>query len=189
MTAVSQSQPPRIRIAGLDLSLTSTGLALPDGTLHTITSKHRGIPRVIDLRNQITYALGAQDYLDIAGVDLVVIEGYSFSSRNSQAHALGELGGAVRVALHEHDVPWVEISPATLKKYACGKGNAPKDQVLVAAVQRLGVTPANSDEADAAWLRAMALDRYGHPLTVMPKINRGALYVVDWPDLEVTADA
>lgn len=171
--------PPKITIAGADLSLSSTGVALPDGRLCTIQSKHRGIERILDIRNQLIGELSLN-----GPVQLVAIEGYSFASRNSQAHALGELGGVIRAALYLLQIPYVEISPATLKKYACGKGNASKDQVLVAFVSRFRMEPANSDEADAAWLRAMALDHYGHPVATMPKAHRDALTKIPWPTLE-----
>jgi Holliday junction resolvasome RuvABC endonuclease subunit len=169
------------RVVGLDLSLTSTGVALPDGTLATITSKRRGIQRCIDITQQLHTMLR----FDVSiRVDLFTIEGYSFASRNSQAHALGELGGIIRADLWTCSVPWVDVPPASLKRYATGKGNAPKDQVLVAAVHRLDITPSNSDEADAAWLRALTLDHYGHPLAAMPKTHRTALDKIAWPTLE-----
>lgn len=169
------------RVAALDLSLSSTGLALPDGTLATITSRYRGVERLMDVRNQIAALLNHHEH---GYPDLVVIEGYSFASRNSHAHALGELGGVIRVFLYAVGVPVVEVSPAALKKAATGRGNAAKDQVLVAAVQRLNITPANSDEADAAWLRAMALDHYGAPVAAVPKTHRTALDKIAWPTLE-----
>lgn len=176
------------RVAGIDLSLTSTGLALPDGTLISITSRQRGIPRCLGIAGEILGHLTnreADGYLARLPIaDLIAIEGYSYSSRNSQAHALGELGGIVRGSLHDYDIPWVDISPATVKKYATGRGNAPKDQVLVAAVSRLGITPQNSDEADAAWLRALTLDHYGHPPVAMPKTHRAALDKITWPALQ-----
>lgn len=34
------------------------------------------------------------------------------------------------------------------------------------------------------WLRAMALDHYGHPVVPMPAANREALRKIDWPALD-----
>lgn len=143
-----------MRILGLDLSLTETGVCGIDGSLcqtNRIRSKARGPQRLIEIRDAVSELL-----LD---VDLVVIEGYSFNSKFSHAHALGELGGVVRVALHEHDVAWLDVSPAVLKKWATGKGNADKDTMLTAAV-RAGFQGSNNNEADAWWLAHLGMHAY-----------------------------
>lgn len=162
------------RVVGLDLSLTATGIALPDGTTATLTTKLRGCERLIDLRNRCRKAC------ELA--DLAVVEGYSFGSRNSHAHALGELGGVVRVALHVASVRFVEVSPSSLKKYATGKGNANKGEMLAAAIRRLDYQGASDNEADALWLRAMGLDALGCPVVDLPAVNRTALAKVAWPE-------
>lgn len=171
------------RPSGLDLSLTSTGVAAPDGSLHIIASKQRGIERVVDIAHNALHLIGALS-VDHRGVDIVAIEGYSFSSRNSHAHALGELGGVVRYELWARGVPWVDIPPATVKKYATGKGNATKDQVLAAAIRRGGplFTGTGNDVADAWWLRTLTLDAYNHPLIAVPQTHRAALDKIDWPE-------
>jgi crossover junction endodeoxyribonuclease RuvC len=142
--------------------------------------KRRDVERLIWLR----------DYLHVVTVgervDLVIIEGYSFGSRASHAHSLGELGGVVRVMLHERGIPFAVVSPSALKLYACGKGNATKDAVLASAVHRFGREMGN-DEADALWLWALAKDAYGEPLLAMPAHNREALEKIDWPKVGVPA--
>jgi Holliday junction resolvasome RuvABC endonuclease subunit len=169
-----------VRIVAFDLSLTSTGWA----------SAHNGVraygridPCNATAVNRLVFirtALLQKTQL----ANLVVLEGYSFGSVQ-QAHRIGELGGVVRVALHEAGVPVAEIAPASLKRYATGRGNAGKAEVLVAAVKRLGYDGASSDEADALWLLAMALDHYGVPGKVdMPQQHRTALEKVAWPTRE-----
>lgn len=165
------------RVVGLDLSLTATGIASPDGTTTVLATKLRGCERLIDLRDRTRKAC------ELA--DLVALEGYSFGSRNSHAHALGELGGVVRVALHVASVRFVEVPPSSLKKYATGKGNAGKEEMLAAAIRRLGYDGHDNNEADALWLRAMALDTLGHPVVDMPAVNRAALEKVAWPQVMV----
>lgn len=49
-----------------------------------------------------------------------------------------------------------------LKRYATGKGNADKSEMMTAAEKRWGVTPADDNEADAMMLAAWAVD--GCPL-------------------------
>lgn len=159
-------------IVALDLSLTSTGWACVEG-VGTFTTKERGLQRLQRLREQI---------LTLAGptTDVAAIEGYAFGRPNGMA-ALGELGGVVRLALYEHDITIVDVPPASLKKYATGKGNANKELMLVEAVRRLGYAGSNNDEADALWLYTMTCDALCGTAPVVPQAHRVALNAIDWP--------
>lgn len=167
-----------LRLAGLDLSLTSTGYAesVPMGIVVCVLKpKTTGCKRLVQVRNEVlTLAQGA---------DLILIEGYSFGTRNHRAEAIGELGGVVRVALYEAGIPFLEVSPKEIKKYATGKGNASKEAVYGAAVHRAGREFATTDEADAWWLLQMALAHYGLPHVPMPVVNRAVLDKIAWPTL------
>ncbi|NUS59160.1 MAG: hypothetical protein HOV66_30530, partial [Streptomycetaceae bacterium] len=79
-----------------------------------------------------------------------------------------------------HEV--VEVTTGGVKKYATGKGNAGKDEVLAAVVRRYpDVEVSNNNEADALVLRAMGCDHLGQPLAVVPQTHRAALDKVAWP--------
>lgn len=163
-------------VLGLDLSLTATGVALPDGSTRLIklgSCCNRGMKRLASIRRQV---LGM---VQESGAELVSVEGYSFGSRDSHAHALGELGGVIRLALSEAGVPYIDVPPSSLKKYATGKGNATKELVLVHAVRRLEYPGSDNNEADALWLRALGLDFLGSPVVEMPQLNRTALEKID----------
>lgn len=162
-----------MRIVAFDLSLNATGVASAAGVevLAPPASCSSGVARLRWIRGAV---------LDRAG-DLNVIEGYSYASRGQAIISLGELGGVVRVALTDTGVKWVEVPPACRAKYATGKGNASKEQVFAEAIRRLGYAGHSNDEADALWLRAMALDHYGAPVCEMPKVHRAALDAVKWP--------
>ena len=54
----------------------------------------------------------------------------------------------------------VSVHTATLKKHATGSGRAGKDDMIRAASERWGRTPATDDEADALCLLAYAVDEY-----------------------------
>lgn len=161
-----------MKIAGLDLSLTSTGLVDGAGEAHLIGSKQRGLDRLAELRDLI---------LDnLAGATLVAIEGYAYG-RPNQAHQLGELGGVIRLALHERDIHIANVPPSTVKLWATGKGNAPKDAVLAAAVRRWPDINDNNI-ADAAWLRDLAEHAYsGKDTPEIPAAKARALIAVEWP--------
>lgn len=163
-----------MRILALDVSLTSTGYAVGEGSdykLGTIVppkAAKSGMPRLAYIRDCV---------LDLArGATMVVLEGYNFHSKTS-AVMLGEIGGIIRLALFEAGIFYVEVPPNTLKKYATGKGKGQKAGILVAAGNRLGYAGDNDDEADALWLYAMALDAHGRALVQLPAVNREALHV------------
>lgn len=162
------------RIVGLDLSLVSTGIADIAGTF-TVKTTARGPQRLNEIRSVV------RDFTRAA--NLVVLEGYAYNKHQGMA-AIGELGGVIRLLLHTRGIRYVEIPPASLKKYACGRGNASKDDMLGAAYKRLPAFDGNNDCADAAFLRAMALDFYGFPVCDMPAVNRTALDAIAWPDLK-----
>lgn len=175
-----------MNILGLDLSLTSTGVAHPDGTVERLRPKSFGMERLAWFRSTIEDLVFDRTAERSPVLDLVAIEGYSMGPQRGSsgiAQALGELGGVVRLLLYDLEVPTVEIPPSTLKKFATGKGNASKEEMLVAAVRRLGYEGSSNDEADALWLRVAALDAYGLPEIEMPKAQRDALGKVDWPVL------
>lgn len=170
-------------ILSLDLSLTAPGYCDCEGcgTFH-VPAKLRGVERLIDIRDQVKESA--------AGFcDLVVIEGYSYGSKGQAVINIGELGGVIRVALHELHLPVVEIPPACLKRYATGRGNASKDDVLQAGVMRSGHTFVDNNACDAWWLWCMAMEHYcpgdaGVPK--MPAANREALGKINWVVLEGT---
>jgi Holliday junction resolvasome RuvABC endonuclease subunit len=115
-------------------------------------------------------------------VDLVVIEGYSFGSKGRAVFNIGELGGVVRLSLWEEGIPYVDIPPTCLKKFATGRGNSSKDDVLQAGVMRSGWhTFTDNNACDAWWLWQMALTHYEPEKAVkMPAGNLTALEKISW---------
>ena len=95
--------------------------------------------------------------LKLYRVSHVGIEGYSFGSLNSRAHATGEIGGVIRLALNDLSIPSVEIPPTSLKKFVSGKGNTPKASMGLALYKRYGLYLTNEDQVDSAGLSIMAL--------------------------------
>jgi Holliday junction resolvasome RuvABC endonuclease subunit len=174
-------------IMGLDLSLVATGLALTDPRdgnsieTRTLTSRNRGVERLAGYVDEIMAA--AMGYR----LTLAVIEDLPIGARNNAAGPLGMLHGAVRVALWREGYEIVLAAPASLKKYATGKGNATKSDMRMALYQRAGLDVRDDDQVDAWWLAAMGRDRYGAPVVTLPQTHTVALAKVEWPDLsEVT---
>ena len=74
---------------------------------------------------------------------------------------LGEVGGIVRTRLFEMGVRFVDAPPSSVKRFATGNGNAPKEQMVARAIELGARGNVNDDEADAFHLRRMARAAHG----------------------------
>ena len=165
-----------MRFMGLDLSLTSTGYSC-DGDTGTIAVKTKGVERLFNIRDEVM--LACREHRP----DVVVIEGYAFSSRASHAHSIGELGGVIRIALYENSFVFVEIPPTCRAKFATGRGNASKTEVVSAISARTGKTwigKGADDECDAWILEQMGRTQFGFSDYEWPIKNLESLAGVDW---------
>lgn len=167
-----------MNLLALDLSLTSTGWAATDGrgsvASGTFSPKGKGAGR---LQVAVSWL---DEWLDNWEPQVTILEGYAFRAHG--AHYAGELGGVIRLRLHQRCKIVVELPPACRAKLATGKGNAGKEQVLVEAVKRLGYDGHSNDEADARWLLQAALIRYRLPGAVtLPQAHLDALTKIEWP--------
>jgi Holliday junction resolvasome RuvABC endonuclease subunit len=164
---------------GLDLSLTSTGYSI-NGETGAIAVKTKEAERLYEIREDVVNLVKSHD------VDAVVIEGYAFSARNSQSHKIGELGGVIRLALHEMDIPYIEVPPTCRAKFATGKGNSAKTEVVSAVSARTGIIwigKGADDMCDAWLLEQMGLTALGKTEYDWPKSSTDALKTVDWSPL------
>lgn len=164
------------RTIGIDPSLTSTGLSIWEDT-RSIRPVLKGVPRLIEIRNELMNVIGERNIVAVA------IEGYSFSSRNSHAHSLGELGGAIRIALYERGIPWLEVPPTVRAKFATGKGNASKSEVVSAISAMTGIVWSGADGADRcdAWvIEQVLLAKLGESQHAWSKQQLEALAKVQW---------
>jgi Holliday junction resolvasome RuvABC endonuclease subunit len=175
--AAAAAGSPALRVLGLDLSITATGYALPDGQTATFKGPWKGDWRIVAIKEAVA------GHADL--VDLAVIE--DLPTHAKAAGITGMVHGAVRAVLLEAGVPYVLVTPATLKAFATGRGNADKTAMAVAALKRAGREFADDNQCDAWWLRAAALDHYGQPEFDLPKVQRERLVKVVWPDLTAVA--
>lgn len=138
---------------GLDASLTSFGVyMLPikgTGNTYSFTvgtdNKTSDTWRTLDLATEVIEAIDALPLQSIA-----TFEDYGPVGRTSgKITARAEMCGIIKYhLLCVRKVPIILVAPKPLKQYACGNGNAKKEQMLNAA-NALGVFPATNDEADA----------------------------------------
>lgn len=172
--------PPKV--LGLDLSLTCTGVA-GRGWTDTIKphTAMRGEDRLLFIRQQIITTW-------VPGTALVAIEGPSYASTGRGQHERAGLWWMVACALRTHGIPVAVIPPSSVKKYATGRGNAAKADMVREVTKRFPWFDGGEDEADALVLASMAADHLGQPMAQMPATHRAALDAVQWPDLPALAE-
>lgn len=167
------------QVYGLDLSLTSTGIASSLGWSEVIKppAKLRGHDRMAHLKAAI--------FEYVKDADLVVVEGPSYGSVANQRghHERAGLWWLITHALWLRNIPTAVAPPKSVKKYICDKGNASKDDVLVAVCRRFPTFAGDNNSADAMVLAALGTDHLGIPMVAMPQTHRAALAGVEWPDL------
>ena len=170
----------KTNVMGLDLSLTSTGISV-NGSTQSIRSKNKGIKRLIEIRDGILAVVKAE------GVGIVAIEGYSYASQYSQAHSIGQLGGVVKVAIGEIGLPTAIIPPTCRAKFATGKGNSGKLDVVASITAKTGLLFTGADGTDRcdAWiLEQMTLTYLGLSAYEWSQDQLLALNKCDFTELE-----
>lgn len=158
-------------VAGIDPSLTSTGVAVvrspervetaivtskpPAAGTETVRSRFQRMERL---------ATSILDLVD--GADVVGIEAPAYGMRNAgKVHDRSGLWWWIVGQLEARGVPVVEVSPPSRMMYATGKGNAGKDLVLVTAAatyKQAAIT--GNDIADAVVIAAMISRLAGQPI-------------------------
>ncbi|MFE4691222.1 hypothetical protein ACFRH6_14330 [Streptomyces sp. NPDC056749] len=171
--------PGGLRVIGLDLSLTSTGVCLPDGSTFRIKTRQKdGDRRLLAIRDGVRSALAAHR------PHLAVVE--DLPKHAMAAGITAKVHGIVLGELLDARVPYAYVVPATLKSYACDHGNADKARMAAAAYLAAGVEFSDDkggDQCDAWWLRAAGHDALDAPLFGMPQAQRDRLLKVEWPDV------
>lgn len=154
-------------ILGIDFSLTSTGVCLiSDGEAEcaTIGSKKeatwdRFVERVEGIADSII------EWADTAPDTVVVLESPAFLAKSSSLDRMFGGWWLLVAELRAHFAnPPLLVTPSQLKKFATGKGNAGKDQVLASVIRRYpDVHVAGNDQADALVLAAIGAAAFKEP--------------------------
>lgn len=174
-----------MRIMGLDLSITCTGVAFPDDTTAVIKPRGKGYARLLSIENRIDAAVR------IGRPQLAVVEDIRAGLKGDAAKVIPMVHAAALLPLLRYGIPFVFVNAKTLKLYATGYGGgADKESMAVAAFTYAGrkfTDDKGGDQCDAWWLRAAGHAAYGEPVVRVPKANMDALRVVDWPALSGAA--
>jgi Holliday junction resolvasome RuvABC endonuclease subunit len=191
--AVTEILAAPLRVAGLDPSLTSFGIAVISGPDLT-PMLYRLRPAPMRGHERIAFLLGEVASM-VIGCDLAVVEGVLANMAGAEAHLnLAGLHWMIRHRLWEIGLPYAVVTPSTRRKWLTGNGNASKDDCLVATVKRFPRAEiSGNDTADALTLAAMGVAAYGEHYVQMPQDRTALLHaartdkhhrgepVIDWP--------
>ena len=167
-----------MNVLGLDLSMTATGICLPDGrTLTVATDAKTKDMRLRTIRNAVGDAVRENM------TELVVMEEAPPGLKGPAIKAIHMVQGSVRTCLLDLGVPYAVVNPSTLKRYATGKPGADKTAMAMAAYKRADLEFADDNQCDAWWLRMMGLDWNGYCPVLLPMAQRDAMKAVTWPTL------
>jgi Holliday junction resolvasome RuvABC endonuclease subunit len=146
-----------MKIMGVDPSITRTGIGLPDQTTFTISP-----PKQVTGDDRLEYFT---DHIGLtartAHTDLVVMEDAPTALQGNAGRVLLHLQGTLRLELKRQKIPYMILSPSSLKKFATGNGSSDKTGMALAAFKRLGREYGTDDECDADWLRIAGRFVYG----------------------------
>lgn len=141
---------------GVDQSLRSTGVALvsSEGSrLYTGTVtplKLTGAPRLAYIRDNLRNVVVSSGPITHAA-----LEGYAMDAVN-RSFDLGEVGGLVRLLLHDLGIPFVVVAPTSLKQFAGCSGVTSKKGMREAVLKTWKLDIEQNDECDAFVLAQVA---------------------------------
>jgi Holliday junction resolvasome RuvABC endonuclease subunit len=164
-----------MRIIGLDLSMSATGVCMPDGSTVVIKPKGKGDARLLPVHERLSAALR------VARPDLAVVEDIRAGLKGDAARIIPMVHAAALLALMQAGVPYVYVNAMTLKVYATGRGGADKAAMMRAARERAGRVFRDDNECDAWWLHAAGRAAYGSLVVSVPDKQAQALQGVAWP--------
>jgi crossover junction endodeoxyribonuclease RuvC len=137
-----------LKILAIDQSLNSTGTCVYLGVatpliVNTIDPKKlRGVERLWFIRDAIIRSIQQYD------IQLVILEEYGFAAVG-RVFSLGEIGGILKLACYDLNVPHFPMPIGTHKMFSTGKGNTKKDMMLLEIFKRYGIEAKDDDQADA----------------------------------------
>ena len=179
-----------VMVVGIDPSL--TGLGISAGQFLTGLGISKGqVTEVFRTSASLNYTLRERCSLLAFRIDLfltrhlrrdvprlVAIEAPAFyaSSGKTNLYDRGYLRCSLDSVFYNHNCLVIDVAPTTLRKFVCGRGNAPKMEVPVKVLKRWGVD--FEDDAGANKAEAYALYQYGAAvikgeIEYVPPLQRG----------------
>ena len=170
---------------GLDLSLSSSGAVIIDQNYkilrkHVLSTSCVGVERLFFLEKLLNSFFEE----NIESISMICIESPAYGISEGNLFNLGQWAGIVELALFKLGKKYIFASPSQLKKYVLGKGNGPKQLMLLKTFQNFQEAFENDNICDAYGLARIAHDYYiqkilkkevtlkNYQLEVLNKINK-----------------
>ena len=145
--------------AGLDWSMNSPSICIHDGsewsatngTFYYLSQKSKLVMTTDQLKGTLYKEYKSQQerfdnlscwaltIMNDKGVRNAGLEGYSYGSSGSRLFEIGENTGLLKFKMWSHDINFEVYAPTSIKKFACGKGNAGKDKMWDAFIEETGL--------------------------------------------------
>lgn len=106
--------------------------------------------RMITLVDNIVKELRPDDY--------ITIESPSNHSKGKFISQMFGIAWAIRIQLMRLGIRYIDVAPSQVKKFATGKGNAPKDQMILPLSKKWGFENRNDNIRDAYVLARIGLN-------------------------------
>ncbi len=157
------------RYVGIDPS-TKTGLVILDeggSVLHQqeITTTTKEDPqRFLNIAHSVLW--------EVYGDCKIFIEGFAYGAKGKGVSTQYGVGWTIRSKLIEKGMTYTEISPGALKKFASGKGNTKKDELVLPIYKKWGFE-SNSDNVRDAYVLSQIgryLDGLETPLSYQEEV-------------------
>jgi len=143
-------------IMGIDPSLVGTGvICLRDGEIERQQLiKTKPTDNHLD---ELRRLLKIVDEIDFVDVEFAAMEGMAFMARNTTSLVqLSGLNYMIRARMYAYKIPFIIVAPMALKKFITGKGNAPKEFMLMEVYKRFGQEFRDNNLCDAYSLARLA---------------------------------
>ena len=88
--------------------------------------------------------------------DVICIEGFSYGSKGAGVSTQYGIGWLIRAELIKNGYTYYEVSPSSVKKFATGKGNTKKDEMVLPIYKRWGFEHSSDNVRDAYVLAHIA---------------------------------
>src|SRR5699024_3925154 len=143
-----------VNYIGIDPS-TKTGIVILDNDGNVLLEEEitgtgdKDPKRMVTLTNKIINQIKGQN-------STICIEGFSYGSKGRGISFQFGLGHAIRNEMFKHDIKYIDVSPGQLKKFATGKGNTSKDNMILPIYKRRSEEHTSENVRDAFVLAQIA---------------------------------
>ncbi|GIP55923.1 hypothetical protein [Paenibacillus vini] len=141
-----------MRFVGIDPS-TKTGLVILDEQGNVWDKKEIHLKNGIYSSSEELHEYGIDIVQSIPSNSVICIEGFSYGSKGKGVSTQYGVGFSIRFALADVGLKFIEVTPSQVKKFATGKGNTPKDGMVLPIYRNWGFED-NSDNIRDAFVLA-----------------------------------